>query len=486
MTKKFNIIVKSISILLMLLCFSNLLKAQPQYFQRIYTTDIPSDLYFSDIANSGISDYILAGYGIVEFPRRDAIYLLKINSLGLPVWHKTIKDTLRVSRAHCMVKKNDKYIITGYADSVYTLCVDNEGNTLWLKKYFQAQHSLVQILNTDDNGFIACGDINNHQGLIIKTDSLGNLQWSKIFDAGYKRYFKKIIKQNNFYYLIGVRDDDINDFGNPVISRINLNGDSLVERKFSFPNLILSFESIIIKNDNLYLFGTKSQSGIYSRNFMLKCDVNFNLMDSLTINLLSSTNSDDILEHTIKYKDGFILQSNVTPNSITDTIYNEFKMLDSNFNVVKFNDYKSGHLVLNQLFNTSEHSIFSVGYLKQQKGITYNGYVIKMDTNFNSSNNVINIKKEELTLKDFSLSQNYPNPFNPSTKISYSLKKSSGIELKLFDASGRFVKLIQSGYKSAGSYEINFSSEGLSSGVYFISLFSDGILADTKKAVLLK
>lgn len=87
---------------------------------------------------------------------------------------------------------------------------------------------------------------------------------------------------------------------------------------------------------------------------------------------------------------------------------------------------------------------------------------------------------------EYKINKIYPNPFNPATKISYSLKKSSNIELKLFDLSGRFVRLIQSGFKPAGSYEINFTSEGLSSGVYFISLYADGILADTKKAVILK
>ncbi len=104
-----------------------------------------------------------------------------------------------------------------------------------------------------------------------------------------------------------------------------------------------------------------------------------------------------------------------------------------------------------------------------------------------NKNGIVGIQNQNSIIPtNFKIEKIYPNPFNPSTKIFYSLKKSSGIELKLFDASGRFVKLIQSGFKPAGSYELNFSSEGLSSGVYFISLFSDGILADAKKAVLLK
>jgi len=104
-----------------------------------------------------------------------------------------------------------------------------------------------------------------------------------------------------------------------------------------------------------------------------------------------------------------------------------------------------------------------------------------------NKNGIVGISNSNSILpNDFKIEKIYPNPFNPSTKISYSLKKSSNLELKLFDVSGRFVKLIQSGFKPAGNYEINFTSEGLSSGVYFISLFSEGILVDTKKAIILK
>jgi hypothetical protein len=316
------------------LCWTVCGKAQSPYFQRIYTTNIPSDLFFSDIAVSGSSEYILAGYGIVEVPYMDAIYLLKVNNFGIPIWHKTIRDSTRPSRIHCMVKKKNKYIVTGYSDSVYTLCVDDNGNTVWHKKYFQASHRLINIITTSDNGFIACGWINN-KGLIIKTDSVGNLVWNKNFDAGYLRQFNKIIQHNNYFYLIGVRDDDINDIGKPVISRINLNGDSLVEKKFSFPDIRFSFENIIQRNNVFYIFGSKVQGSSRVRNFLLKCDLDFNLKDTITISSPVLSSSDDSFNHVSSYKDKFIMQSNVYPAFISDTIYNQFKLLDSNFNLIR-------------------------------------------------------------------------------------------------------------------------------------------------------
>lgn len=89
-------------------------------------------------------------------------------------------------------------------------------------------------------------------------------------------------------------------------------------------------------------------------------------------------------------------------------------------------------------------------------------------------------------VSSFNLFQNYPNPFNPNTIINYQLPKNSFVSLNLYDANGRLIKILESGFKRAGNYSTNFSAEGLSSGIYYYSLYADGVLMDTKKAVVLK
>ncbi len=70
----------------------------------------------------------------------------------------------------------------------------------------------------------------------------------------------------------------------------------------------------------------------------------------------------------------------------------------------------------------------------------------------------------------YSLAQNYPNPFNPSTVISYSLPKSGNIKLTIFDVLGREVKVLENGYKQAGSYDVIFDGSNFASGVYFYKM----------------
>ena len=86
---------------------------------------------------------------------------------------------------------------------------------------------------------------------------------------------------------------------------------------------------------------------------------------------------------------------------------------------------------------------------------------------------------------ELSLTQNFPNPFNPSTRFQYSLKKSGDVKISIYDASGKEVNTLVNGYRTAGSYEINFYAENLPSGIYYYRIVTSGF-TQTKKMLLLK
>jgi hypothetical protein len=86
---------------------------------------------------------------------------------------------------------------------------------------------------------------------------------------------------------------------------------------------------------------------------------------------------------------------------------------------------------------------------------------------------------------DYSLSQNYPNPFNPTTVISYSLSSSSNVKLIIYNTLGQSIKTLESGYKPAGNYSINFNASDLPSGIYFYKLEA-GQFSQINKMILIK
>jgi hypothetical protein len=92
---------------------------------------------------------------------------------------------------------------------------------------------------------------------------------------------------------------------------------------------------------------------------------------------------------------------------------------------------------------------------------------------------------------DFSLFQNYPNPFNPSTTIKYAIPQQSYVTVKIYNSLGENIAKIVNLSQSAGSYQVDWNSGDVASGIYFYSMEAiptDGSNAfkSVKKMILLK
>jgi hypothetical protein len=78
-----------------------------------------------------------------------------------------------------------------------------------------------------------------------------------------------------------------------------------------------------------------------------------------------------------------------------------------------------------------------------------------------------------------------PNPFNPSAVLSYELRATSYVSLRVFDTNGRQVAQLVNGLQDAGQHQATFDGSNLSSGVYLYRLTA-GLNSATGKMVLLK
>ncbi|HEY5122911.1 MAG TPA: T9SS type A sorting domain-containing protein, partial [Ignavibacteria bacterium] len=87
---------------------------------------------------------------------------------------------------------------------------------------------------------------------------------------------------------------------------------------------------------------------------------------------------------------------------------------------------------------------------------------------------------------DFVLYQNYPNPFNSISKIKYKISKTGEIKVAVFDLRGKQIQTLVNKRYSPGTYEVSFDAGNLSSGIYFYSLFANGVRIETKKMMLIK
>jgi parallel beta-helix repeat protein len=92
------------------------------------------------------------------------------------------------------------------------------------------------------------------------------------------------------------------------------------------------------------------------------------------------------------------------------------------------------------------------------------------------------------------LLQNFPNPSNPDTWIPYQLKEGANVTIKIYTVTGKIVRILDLGYKSAGFYTgkgraaywdgMNEGGENVSSGIYFYTMQAGSSTATRKMTVL--
>lgn len=80
----------------------------------------------------------------------------------------------------------------------------------------------------------------------------------------------------------------------------------------------------------------------------------------------------------------------------------------------------------------------------------------------------------------FNLAQNYPNPAENSTKIKFSIGKSSDVTLSVSDITGKKVLVPVFGYYPTGDHEVLI--QGLNKGIYFYTLETKSFVS-TKKMI---
>jgi len=183
----------------------------------------------------------------------------------------------------------------------------------------------------------------------------------------------------------------------------------------------------------------------------------------------------DTLSHRMLFLEGFPLElTHTMPNAfINDTVFWKFKYTAPDSSVVD--------------------TIYSVANSVNGDGIPFNDQW-NFGANFPVS--VIDIPvtvENEILPSQFQLSQNYPNPFNPLTTIRFTISESDLVTLKVYDILGNEVTSLVNEEKSAGVYEVEFDSNGLTSGIYFYRLQagdpstgSGQSFIDVKKMILLK
>jgi len=152
---------------------------------------------FDEIVNSIVqtSDggYALAGYSS-SFSQTDDCYLVKIDSSGNIQWSKTYGGQ-GFDFANAVVRASDGgYVLAGQTDSFgaggydfYLIKTDSSGNVQWSRTYGGTKNDEAwSVARTSDGGYALAGFTKSFGAggsdfWLVKTNALGNMQWNKTY-----------------------------------------------------------------------------------------------------------------------------------------------------------------------------------------------------------------------------------------------------------------------------------------------------------------
>ena len=141
-------------------------------------------------------------------------------------------------------------------------------------------------------------------------------------------------------------------------------------------------------------------------------------------------------------------------------------------------------------------SVMTAGYCESGDVVTFKVYdvsqdkLVEMDSPESTAwigNNAMSVisMSDRILPTSIALGNAYPNPFNPSTSISYDISSDINVNINVYDVRGRMVAELVNGITEQGRYEVMWSANNNSTGIYFVQLVA-GNITKTQKIMLVK
>jgi|GEM_PF-2429277 len=259
-SKTFKLIV-----LFTLMTTSSLLGQSSKYFKKNYGDSLPmyEDGLFIQVLSDG---YLTGGGKFFQTQIERAYYVIKVNEFGDVIHEKTNIDTSITYVIHSAVSNGATWTFAGLGKvntdikyKHFVMKMDSSSNILWAKFVGDSTFSSrsYSIGNTLDGGYILGGysldtAINYSRGALMKLDSLGNEQWTRIYPS---------LVANNVIYHVEQNPDSTFTFVGGKDLWVS-NGDMWIvhtdENGFEVSSQIYEFVTVLNSDYNVALHFTKT------------------------------------------------------------------------------------------------------------------------------------------------------------------------------------------------------------------------------------
>lgn len=255
--------------------------------------------------------FIISGYTTsMTLSARSDAFLLKTDSVGTKIWSYSYKPTFdEHEQARSVIQLSDSgYVFTGSSGdamlplSFWVMRVNKLGSIVWSR--YLGSGSGYCISSTFDNGFIVTGirKAPDWALVLIKIDSLGFMQWNKIYKmAGVESTGYSLQQlQDSGYIVTGISGSEIH--ADIILIRTNSTGDAVWKQYYGDMGSDVGYSVKENSFGGFNLFGYADFPGSIGRTgFMYKSDsigefgcnhlnLNYNV-DSFPLTTLSPVSS---------------------------------------------------------------------------------------------------------------------------------------------------------------------------------------------------
>ncbi|HEY9115731.1 MAG TPA: T9SS type A sorting domain-containing protein [Bacteroidales bacterium] len=405
------------------------------------------------------------------------IYLIKTNADGDTLWTKTY-GTFAVDEGRSVQQTSDGgFVITGtvWAQSkgkqVWLIKTDANGDSIWAKDFGgnndEVGHCVQQ---TNDGGYIITGEVVVSGNLIdlwlIKTDSDGNYDWSKIyggtrFDKGYS------VQQttDGGYIVTGYTGSFGAGYNDAWLLKTDAAGDTLWTKTFGGFDNDYGYSVQQTTDGGYFITGVSYSFGFGSGVYLVKTDASGDILWTKNYEGGQGKSGQQTSDG------GYIITGWAEPlgpansnvwllrtNSSGDTLWTK---------TFGASEYEEGRSVK----QTSDGGYIVCGFTDSYGAGVYDIWLIRVEAE------TTNVK--ETTEADFEL---YPNPTRGKFRVS---GIESGVTIKKIEIIDVFGKVVRS---FTGKFIIDGMQLDLSqlpSGVYYCTLYT-GEFIETKKMLIVK
>ncbi|MDD5530452.1 MAG: T9SS type A sorting domain-containing protein [bacterium] len=421
-----------------------------------------NDCGYSICLNSD-GNYTVAGYTESYGAGMMDGWLVKADSIGIPIWEKTFGNADSDCIYSVYKTLDNGYILAGYTQSFGTaknsgwfIKTDITGDTLWTKIYGDSDSSdycIYSVAQTADSGYIAVGTKNYITALMIKLDQDGNISWEQAFENfGIARDVKNT--RDSGYIITGYGYSP----GGWLI-KTNINGDTLWTRTFSIAGNDSLFSVMEMKDSGYMATGGKSGSplvvNVNSSGNVLFCN-ELSLFYIPGISSISNISGYDIIENT---NGGYTIaiggnySAIIKPEYTCSGFYSMFNGNNNDYAYSVLQTPDSSYVITGctNSFGEGKKDMWIIGGFKDSDMNYYCPAVEELSSN------------TELQLSVF------PNPVIFFAKVSFCCNAGEKIKLNLYDMTGKKLMSLFTG-SAANKNTVTLNTKLLATGKYFLKL----------------